>query len=277
IDIADKNIKITGHKYFRNGEDLFFSDEDKIHQIYSKVLDNALKFTKAGFVEFGYTYNEQQEYIEFYVKDTGIGVPEDLKSSIFKRFRQGDYGMNRKFEGLGLGLSIAEGLVNQLGGNIEVDSQVNKGTTVTFKLPYQGSQELLPNEEETILTKDISGKKILVAEDDIMNFLLVKELLINKDAEIIHAENGDEAVDLCKELGEIGLILMDIKMPVMDGIEALTKIREINPEIPAIALTAYAHKIDEKRLLDKGFNEYISKPIDKKAMMKLLKKYISIS
>lgn len=180
--------------------------------------------------------------------------------------------MDRQFEGLGLGLSIAKGVVEQLGGSMKIDSQVDVGTTVTFKLPYQSDQKTSPSWEEPVLPTDISGKRILVAEDDLNNFLLVKQLLIDTNSEIIHAGNGAEAVEFCKESDEFDLILMDIKMPVMDGIEALSKIKEINPGIPIIAFTAYAFENDKKNLLDKGFDEYLSKPIDKNDLIKIIKK-----
>ncbi|MGM0498525.1 MAG: PAS domain-containing hybrid sensor histidine kinase/response regulator [Bacteroidota bacterium] len=269
MDTSNKNIEITTYKHFEDGEDFFVSDHDKVHQIYSKLLDNALKFTKTGYIEFGYTYNEE-DYIEFYVEDTGIGISEEIKSTIFERFRQGDYGMERQYEGLGLGLSIARGLVEQLGGSIEINSQVNTGATITFRLPYQASKKPSPDREKSVPTTDISGKKILIAEDDLSNFLLLRQLLNDTNTEIIHAENGAEAVECCKESDEIGLILMDIKMPVMDGIEALSKIRKINPGIPVIALTAYAYENDKKRLLDKGFDQYLSKPIDKNDLIKVI-------
>ena len=271
IDSSGKNIETTTQKYFKDGKDFFVSDSDKVYQIYSKLLDNAIKYTKTGYIELGYSYNEK-EYLEFYVKDTGIGIPETLKSSVFDRFRQGDYGMDRQFEGLGLGLSIAKGVVEQLGGSMKIDSQVDVGTTVTFKLPYQSDQKTSPSWEEPVLPTDISGKRILVAEDDLNNFLLVKQLLIDTNSEIIHAGNGAEAVEFCKESDEFDLILMDIKMPVMDGIEALSKIKEINPGIPIIAFTAYAFENDKKNLLDKGFDEYLSKPIDKNDLIKIIKK-----
>ena len=272
MDTSNKNIEITTHKHFGDGADFFISDPDKVYQIYSKLLDNAIKYTNTGYIEFGYTYNEQ-EYLEFYVEDTGIGIPEEVKSSVFERFRQGDDGMDRRFEGLGLGLSIAKGLIEQLGGCIELDSQVNTGATVTFWLPYQASKESSSSGEKSVSAIDISGRKILIAEDDFTNFRVLKELLKDTNAEMIHAENGAEAVECCKS-DEIGLILMDIKMPVMDGIEALSKIREIHPEIPAIALTAYAYENDKKRLLDKGFDEYLSKPINKKDLLKVIEKII---
>ena len=270
LDASDKNIEITTHKHFGDGKDFFVSDPDKVHQIYSKLLDNAIKYTETGYIELGYRYDER-EYLEFHVKDTGIGIPEALQSSIFERFRQGDSGMDRQFQGLGLGLSIARGLAEQLGGCIGLDSQVNTGATVTFRLPYQVSKDPSSSREKSVSATYISGKKILIAEDDFSNYRVLQELLKDTNAEMIYAENGAEAVECCKS-NEIGLVLMDIKMPVMDGMEALSKIREMHPGIPAIALTAYAYENDKKRLLDKGFDAYLSKPIDKNDLIEVIRK-----
>ncbi|MFW5944958.1 MAG: response regulator, partial [Bacteroidota bacterium] len=228
----------------------------------------------SGCIEFGYTFQEEG-CIELFVKDTGTGIPEDSKSLIFERFRQLDTGLKRQYEGLGLGLSIVKGLVEQLDGKMEIKSTVNEGTTMIFKLSYQpGYLSSEKEEEEAISPKDLSGKKIVVAEDDMNNFLLIKEMLTDAHAEVMHADNGQKTIELCRNPDGINLILMDIRMPVMDGIEALSKIKDINPDIPLIALTAYAYEEDKKRLLEAGFDEYLSKPVSQKELIEVIEKFI---
>lgn len=269
IDHTGKNIELKVNKYFADGEDYFVSDPAKIQQIYYKLLNNALKFTKTGYIEFGYDYSGEGHF-NFYVKDTGIGVPGKSKSVVFERFRQLEGGMTRGFEGLGLGLSIARGLIHQLGGSIDLDSRVNEGTTITFQLPYQPDERHSPKKEQAVFTNNVARKKILVAEDDLTNFLLVKEILIDAGNEIIHAEDGEKAVKICEKSDDIDLVLMDIKMPVMDGVEALSKIKASNPGIPVIALTAYAFENDKNKLLDEGFDGYLSKPIDQHELIQAI-------
>ena len=266
-----KSVGLTTHKEFVDGKDYLVADLGKIQQIFTKLLDNAVKFTNSGSIEFGYR-RENGSSIDFYVKDTGIGVPESSKSLVFERFRQLDIGVDRQFEGLGLGLPIAKGLVTQLGGTIEFNSLENKGTTVTFKLPYRSREDSSSEEDITQLPNDMSDKTILVAEDDESNYLLVNELLIN--AKIMHAGNGSRAVEICKDSDHIDLVLMDIKMPVMDGMEAMKKIKELKPDLPVIALTAYAYADDKSRFLEAGFDEYLSKPVSQKELIDVVEKYI---
>ena len=266
-----KLVGLTTHKEFVDGKDYLVADPGKIQQIFTKLLDNAVKFTNSGSIEFGYR-RENGSSIDFYVKDTGIGVPESSKSLVFERFRQLDIGVDRQFEGLGLGLPIAKGLVTQLGGTIEFNSLENKGTTVTFKLPYRSREDSSSEEDITQLPNDMSDKTILVAEDDESNYLLVNELLIN--AKIMHAGNGSRAVEICKDSDHIDLVLMDIKMPVMDGMEAMKKIKELKPDLPVIALTAYAYADDKSRFLEAGFDEYLSKPVSQKELIDVVEKYI---
>jgi PAS domain S-box-containing protein len=266
-----KSVGLTTHKEFADGKDYLVADPGKIQQIFTKLLDNAVKFTNSGSIEFGYR-RENGSSIDFYVKDTGIGVPESSKSLVFERFRQLDIGVDRQFEGLGLGLPIAKGLVTQLGGTIEFNSLENKGTTVTFKLPYRSREDSSSEEDITQLHNDMSDKTILVAEDDESNYLLVNELLIN--AKIMHAGNGSRAVEICKDSDHIDLVLMDIKMPVMDGMEAMKKIKELKPDLPVIALTAYAYADDKSRFLEAGFDEYLSKPVSQKELIDVVEKYI---
>ncbi len=275
IETSHKNIDLKTHKCFSDGQDIIVSDPDLVHKIYSKLIDNSLKFTNEGFIEMGYKA-DGKENVVFYVRDTGIGVPNESKELIFERFRQLDDGMTRQFEGLGLGLSIAQGLVERLGGTIEFHSEENEGTTVLFKLPVRTREKQSSGEKnKDVLSVDLTEGTILVAEDDITNYSLIEEFLSDTKANIEHAENGSKAIDLYKRSGKIDLILMDIKMPVLDGIEAFKEIKKLNSHIPIIALTAYAYENDKKRLLDKGFDGYISKPVDQKDLIQMVEKVMA--
>ncbi|MGM0496605.1 MAG: PAS domain-containing hybrid sensor histidine kinase/response regulator [Bacteroidota bacterium] len=269
IENTNENITCKSHKSFDEGNDFIVSDHEKIKQVYDILINNALKFTNEGTIEVGYKVNNS-EYLDFYVSDTGVGIPYESKELVFERFRQVDQSITRQYEGLGLGLSIASGLVKQLGGNIDFESELNAGTTFTFTIPAEQEQVAETEDKETVPANDFSDKTILVAEDDIMNFLLVREFLIDTDADVQHAENGQKAVDLCKELNNVDLVIMDIKMPVLDGIEALKKIKKQNPNIPIIAFTAHAYEKDKQKLLKQGFDEYISKPVKQKELLEMM-------
>ena len=273
IENSNDDITCNTHKPFAEGNDFIISDYEKIKQIYRTLIDNAFKFTKEGAIEIGYKINKSG-IIVFYVSDTGVGIPYESKDLVFERFRQVDQSITRKYDGLGLGLSIAYGLIKQLEGTIDFDSEVDKGSTFSFTIPLKKDEQTESGEEETAPAVDLSDKTILVAEDDMMNFLLVKEFLIETNADIQHAENGQKAVELCKELDTLDLVIMDIKMPVLDGIDALKKIKELNSNLPIIAFTAHAYEKDKEKLLNKGFDEYISKPLTQNTLIEMVKSLI---
>jgi len=271
---SQKDIKLKIYKHLGNNQDVVVSDPKIIHHIFDKLMDNALKFTRKGFIEIGYK-TEDNAHVSFYVKDSGIGVPEESKELIFERFRQVDNRITRQFEGLGLGLSIAKGLVGRLGGKIELDSTEGEGTTVTFELPVRISEKQEYSGEDSGFSRGVlpdSEQTILIAEDELTNYFLIEEFLRQTGVHIKHAENGAQAVELFKT-GEIDLILMDIKMPVLDGIEAFKEIKKLNANIPIIALTAYAYEVDKKGLLDQGFDGYISKPVAQHEVVELIARF----
>ncbi len=241
------------------------SDEQKIYQILNNLLGNAYKFTHDGRVEYG--CNIKDEFIEFYVSDTGIGISDDAKELIFGRFNQENLTLARGHEGSGLGLSISRGLVDLLGGRIWVESEKGVGSTFRFTVPLKISK----TENRDISIKhqhhsdDTLSKKlkILVAEDEISNYLLAKNILIRGlNAEVIRAENGLETLEIFNDNADISLIVMDIKMPLMDGLEVTRIIRKMNKDIPIIAVTAFALSGDREKALDAGCDDYISKPFD---------------
>ena len=251
---------------YRLSEISINADERKVYQILNNLLDNALKFTSdGGKVTLG--FDIQNSDIAFFVSDTGIGIAKDLKQFVFGRFNQENLTLSRGHEGTGLGLSICKGLVEMMGGEIFVESEIGKGSTFTIKLPFQTKNEL--NEgvaQQTERNKDridLKKKTVLVAEDDNSSYLLVERILTRDlNASVVRAKNGYEAVSLFEKHGsEIAVVLMDIKMPLMDGFEATRLIRAMNTTVPVVALTAFAMRQDRETALAAGCNDYISKPI----------------
>ena len=249
------------------------SDESKIYQILTNLINNAIKFTKSGNIDFGYEIKGSD--VLFFVKDTGIGIPVEQFERIFDRFTQADKSIATNYDGVGLGLAICKGLVELLGGRIWVESKINHGTTFFFTIPF--TADTMPPIEEiknTEVTLKPNSGKILIVEDDWVNSQYFDRLFVNSKLILIHAENGEEAVNLVQSTPDIDLILMDIRMPVMDGMEATKQIKKIKPELPIIAQTAFAYNEEKKNILAAGFNEYLTKPIDELKLFGLINKYL---
>jgi len=253
-----KNLLLYAKQPLSNNQSLVYTDKTKLTQILTNLLTNALKFTHNGSIEFGYEL--KKEFLEFYVKDSGIGIPKDLTHIIFERFRQADNLIHQNYGGTGLGLSISKGFVELLGGHIWVESEINKGSTFYFSIPYDPVETA--NQASSPLKQNENFRTILVAEDLEYNFLFIEELLIEMDYKLIHAKNGEETVDICKTNPAISLVLMDIKMPIMDGYTAAKIIKESHPSLPIIAQSAYAMEQEKEKYQGCAFDDYITKPID---------------
>jgi len=251
------------------------TDEVKFMQVINNLLVNAFKFTTKGHVYFGYKL--RNETLEFFVEDTGIGIVESKHQEIFNRFSQVDSSMSRQYGGSGLGLSISKAYIDLMGGRIWVDSQEGVGSCFYFTIPYKQSTLSLKNisipEEVNKMEKISSEVTILIAEDEELNFLLIRELLKPFGFKVIHASNGVEAVSAVSENNSVDLVLMDLKMPVMDGFEATKIIKELKPELEVIALTAYSLDSDKKRAIDCGCSDVIVKPIQKDDLYAKLSAY----
>ena len=250
------------------------SDHELHWKFLSHLIDNAVKFTHSGSITIGYHLTGNT--IEYFVADTGIGIARDLQQKIFENFRQGEISNTREYEGSGLGLSIANGIVNLLGGKITVDSSRGEGAIFTVMMAYdeikiEQNKVMIPviNQSRNV----IKNRIILLVEDDLTNFLLEEKILKKSGFEVVAAYNGKEAVEKCLSNPDIELVLMDIKMPVMDGFEATRKIKAIRPDLPVIAVTAFAMSGDEKKALEAGCNDYIAKPIVEKYLLKVLAAY----
>ena len=252
-------------------------DEGRVEQVISNLMNNALKFTEKGEIRFGYTIKD--DFIEFFVSDTGIGIAPEKQQIIFDRYRQlNDLG-ERFQTGSGLGLAICKGIVELMGGDIFVESHLAEGTTFRFTVPYSkpksnedSEPELLP--ETNSHYYDWKNKVLLVAEDEEINYVYIRELLEPTGVNIVWAKDGAQAVELVSSIKKFDAVLMDIKMPVKDGYAASLEIRHINPNIPIIAQTAYAFTEDRKKADAAGCDEFITKPISGDDLLAVLEKYL---
>lgn len=249
-------------KNLANSNPIIHTDPYRLKQILSNLLHNAMKFTEKGIINFGYEIKD--DLIVFFVKDTGVGIPFDKIEYIFERFGKIETYGNKG--GAGLGLAISQNLAKLLGGKLTVESELGQGSTFYLSIPFNGdTQELSPKEELLYIEKkshNWEGKKILIAEDEDLNFKVLQIALKNTHVEIIRALNGLDAIEIVRSNPDINLVLMDIQMPIMDGYEALNRIKQLNFHIPIIAQTAFAMVEEKSNCLRLGFNDYISKPID---------------
>jgi signal transduction histidine kinase/ActR/RegA family two-component response regulator len=251
------------------------TDIVKVRQVLSNLLSNAIKFTEKGEISFGYVVVDKM--IKFAVEDTGIGIDPEFHNKIFERFRKVGNENLKLYEGVGLGLAICKGNADLLKGRIWLESEPGKGSKFFFSIPYEPADE---KEFTTVIkpesNKNLDNLTILVAEDDEINWLYIKEIFRGTGADILHAVNGKEAVDVCRNNKKIGMVLIDIKMPVMNGYEAIKKIREFRPDLPIIAQTAFALSNEMLKAFNAGSNDYISKPFKKEQLLSVVSKNINL-
>jgi PAS domain S-box-containing protein len=255
------------------------TDREKINAILVNLVKNAIKFTDRGTIVFG--YKKSEDYLEFFVKDTGIGVEKNKLKAIFERFVQADLEAAKAYDGAGLGLSISKAYVEMLGGRIWVESEIGKGTQFYFTIPLQLSPNGKEFIQETAYQSDkviqIKNIKMLIAEDEESAAKYLSIIFHDICKEILHVKTGNDAIEACRNNPDLDLVLMDIKMPGnTDGHEAVRQIREFNDKVVIIAQTAYAHASDRERALKAGCNDYISKPIVKDKLIELISKYVNI-
>jgi PAS domain S-box-containing protein len=270
--ISERPILVKGKKTLPDAESHIVTDNTKLNQILTNLLANAIKYTSFGEIIFG--YDLKGDFLEFYVKDTGIGIEKSKHKLIFDRFVQADDSIRFEYGGTGLGLSICKGYVELLGGQIWVDSEPGKGSTFMFTIPYV---PVVPKNQASMngsipIMQD-SNFTILVAEDDEFSFILLNELLKTYNCRIIQARNGKEAVEACRQNPMVSMVLMDIKMPVMDGVTATRLIKDFRPTLPVIAQSAYATEQDIENA--KGiFEAYITKPINAESLLNIINEFI---
>jgi len=245
------------------------TDDFRLRQILNNLISNAIKFTNEGRIDFGYNILHNRS-IEFFVSDTGIGIPLNKQGIIFDRFGQVDREKEYQPSGTGLGLPISKNLVKLMGGEMWVESTVNEGTTFYFTLPMVMEQTVdEPRQPLSNKSYDWTGRRIIVAEDEPLNWMFIKEMLSRTGAEVVHAKNGREAIRLTREQ-KPDVILMDLKMPEVSGIEATRTIRQFDAGVPIIAQTAFVMAEEKEESQRAGCNFFITKPLDRTELMEII-------
>ncbi len=272
---SNENIKILLNNELHNQHIQIKSDRVRIRQVLTNLLSNAFKFTNMGTIEIG--LKKKDNTLAFYIKDTGIGIPAKDIETIFERFRKLEDNKKILYRGTGLGLAISKSLARILGGNLSVESTVQKGSVFTLSLP----DTIISNEK---ISKPIhpiffekeftTGKKILIVEDESANYMYIKSILSKTNISISHAENGLIALEKIESGDNYHLILMDIKMPVMDGFEATQIIKSRNPNQHIVAITAYARPEEKNRFMEAGFDDYLAKPVKPNELRAIINKYL---
>ena len=277
LEVEKKGMLINFQTALPNNEVVIKTDREKLFAILSNLIKNAIKYSHIGSISFGYVLKGY--FLEFFVEDTGIGIPKDRQQAIFDRFVQADIEDIKVYEGSGLGLSISKAYIELIGGEIWVESTEGKGSKFYFTLPYNPESITMEFDETEISEIKTSFQqkqlKILIAEDEEIAFDYLHIVLENSGTELINAKNGAEAVDVMRNNPDIDLVLMDIRMPIMDGYEATHEIRSFNKDVVIIAQTAYALAGDKEKALNAGCNDYISKPISRNKLLELINKYYS--
>ncbi len=280
VQAESKGISLRINKKLTANEALVLTDTEKLYAILTNLVKNAIKYTDGGSIEMGYKIvdsKQGEQVLEFYVTDTGIGIPGDRMHAIFDRFIQADIADTRAYQGAGLGLSIAKAYTEMLGGNIWVESEEGKGSTFYFTIIYNPVQKPIqvntpdiPPDEATDQGKKL---KILIVEDDEISVMLLMVMLKAFSRKTLIADTGMEAIEICRNNPDIDLVLMDVKMPVMDGYEATRRIRQFNKNIVIMAQTAYGLSGDREKALVAGCNDYIAKPLGLALLKSLIQKY----
>jgi PAS domain S-box-containing protein len=281
--------KETRKRFNKQHLQLIFTPDPDHHEVYTKtdpfrlrqilvnLLNNAIKYTETGSVEFGFSVKDDS-LIEFFVRDTGVGLKREELDMIFERFKRARHSEEKNIVGTGLGLAISKNLVQLLGGEMWVDSVVGRGTTFLFTLPYLKPTILPAGRDESYqyeTSYNWPGKTILIAEDDQNSYNFLRELLGKTNIEILHAANGKKAVEAVQSNDDIDLVIMDIQMPVMDGLEATRLIKKINFQIPVIAQTAFAMAGDREKMQQAGCDEYIPKPINSNQLLAVINYFLA--
>ena len=256
-------------------EAVLLSDREKLNAVLINLVKNAIKYTDKGSIEFG--FNKKDDFLEYYVKDTGIGIHKDRLDVIFERFIQADISDVQARQGAGLGLTISKAYVEMLGGQIWIESVPEMGSTFYFNIPYkvQGKQEIESENQIIPLIQEnpVKNLKFLIAEDDEISKMFISIIVSPIGKEILKARNGKEAIEICRNNPDIDIILMDIQMPDLNGYEATRQIRQFNKDVIIIAQTAFGLSGDREKSIAAGCNDYISKPVKKDELLSLIQKH----
>jgi signal transduction histidine kinase len=272
--LINNKIRFSVSKSLTDDQAIIFTDAVKVRQILNNLIDNAIKFTESGHISFGYELKNNQ--LQFFIEDTGIGINVDFHSDIFERFRKVDQEDTKLYDGVGLGLAICKGNIQLLKGDIWIDSAPGKGSKFFFTIPYEkGEEEEIRKVNKVFNVNDLNNISVLVAEDDEVNYFYIKEIFKGTGAEILRAVNGLEAVNSVKNNSRINIVLIDIKMPVMNGYDAIKMIRQIRKDLPIIAQTAFALSNEMLKAFNAGSNDYISKPFRKEQLLEMVIKHLN--
>ncbi len=272
-ELNKENIDISIIKPNRKNNLIVYTDETRFRQILTNIIDNALKFTDEGYIKFGYILNNQK--IKFFVEDSGIGLSLSEQKQIFNRFYKIQGDRRKIYGGAGLGLTICKSLAQMLGGDIWLESEYKKGSTFYFTISNSGTTQNIDSNHITVKTDqkhNWSGYNIIIAEDEDSNYNLICKFLEKTRISIKRANNGKEVIEYCNQQ-KPDLILMDIKLPVMDGLEATSKIKKSFPEIPIIAVTAFAMNDDKNKAFESGCDDYLSKPFLRSDLLSILNSF----
>ena len=274
-EVEEKGLHLISKKSLPSKEAIIETDREKVYAILINLVKNAIKYTNKGSIEFG--YEKKGNCLEFFVKDTGIGIAKNRHEAIFERFIQADISNKNANQGAGLGLSITKAYVEMLGGKIWLDSEQEKGSIFYFTIPYNSEKQAGSPATHSDLEpgEDIQMKnlKILIAEDDETSEFLITAMLSKNNHEIIRTRAGNDTVDTCRHNPDLDLVLMDIRMPGMSGYDATRQIRTFNPDVIIIAQTAYGLSGDREKAIEAGCNDYITKPIIKNELLDLMHRY----
>jgi PAS domain S-box-containing protein len=270
-----KNIKLSVTSKVPNQLTNFKSDKEKLNSILTNFIKNAIKYTHAGSIDFGFSIIDKgkQNELEFYVNDTGMGIPKERQEAVFGRFVQADIEDKQVYEGSGLGLAISKAYVEMLGGKIWMESEEGVGSQFYFTIPYNTDNKEIRERAIEESNKQLSIKKelkILITDDDEFVLTYLSIVLEEYSKEMLIAKTGIEAVEMCRDNPDIDLVLMDIKIPGINGYEATRQIREFNKEVFILAQTAYAQSGDRERSIKAGCDDYISKPINKEKLLRII-------
>jgi PAS domain S-box-containing protein len=271
-----KHLDFNFHSSLSRQESQIICDGTKLTQILSNIVGNAIKFANKGHAHFSCWLKD--DVLHFCIEDSGIGIPVEDQELIFERFRQVYNNENREYGGNGLGLSISRAYIHLLGGRIWVESEPQKGSKFHFTIPYKPvdvSTDRAQQSNNAISELSQHGTKtILLAEDEYSNFVLLKVILQTENFKIIHVDDGEKAVEAVDKNTDINLVLMDLKMPVMNGLEATRLIKRQKPQLPVIALTAYAFEGDTDKALEAGCDDYIAKPFGRDDLLYIINKHL---
>ncbi|MEA1877459.1 MAG: PAS domain S-box protein, partial [Bacteroidota bacterium] len=268
-----RGLELKYQSTLSDNEARVVTDKNKLEGILTNLIKNALKFTEHGSIAFSCTLktNKDNQELEFYVKDTGIGIPADRIEAVFNRFEKADIEDKEVYEGSGLGLAISKSYVEVLGGKLIVSSKEGSGSTFTFSIPYtkkslneDGAKQ---NKESGVSLKNLS---VIVAEDDNNSKMFLESILKNRFAKIIYTTTGKETINKCRENPDTDIILMDIKMPDINGYDATREIRKFNPDVIIIVQTACGLEGDKEKAIEAGGDDYIAKPIKKEALLEMI-------